>query len=106
MKIKIEKVILTLFLFLFPVVSLAAGLKAASDKIVELFAAFPKLLFGMGVCYFLYGLGQYISGSGKGKKDENILRDAKNTMVYGILGIFVMASIAGIIGLVREAIGI
>lgn len=60
------------------------------------------LLFVAGLMYFIWGLIQFIlslQGLGGGK-----IEDGKKHMVWGAVGMFIMASVRGIISIVQASI--
>lgn len=106
MKTKIEKVIKTiLFLFFFPAVSFAEGdaptLASIANKILGVIRIFPRLFIAMALAYFLYGVSGYITAG-----DEKKRKEGRDTIVYGLLGLFVMVSIWGIVDLFVTALGL
>lgn len=105
MQIKIEKVKILLFLFLFPLISLAAigsgPLADFVDKLLAPVRAIPGLLMAFALAYFLYGVLGYTTAT-----DEKKRREGKDTIVYGIFGLFVMTSVWGIVEIVRSLFGI
>ena len=72
-----------------------------SKKILDLLSLLPEFLLGLGLMYFLYGLFGYLTGLDEKKKKE-----ARDTMVYGVVGLFVMISVWGIVALARDLLGI
>lgn len=63
--------------------------------------AVPTLI-ACAVVYFLYGVLQYvIMGDDEEKKEK-----AKTTILYGIVGIFVMVSVYGLVKLVQNTFGV
>ncbi len=63
--------------------------------------AVPTLI-ACAVVYFLYGVLQYvIMGDDEEKKEK-----AKSTILYGIVGIFVMVSVYGLVRLVQSTFGV
>jgi len=63
--------------------------------------AVPTLI-ACAVVYFLYGVLQYvIMGDDEEKKEK-----AKSTILYGIVGIFVMVSVYGLVKLVQNTFGV
>lgn len=57
------------------------------------------ILISLAVIYFLWGVGRYVIA--KGPEDKNKARD---TMIYGILGMFVIFSIWGIVALLAVSL--
>ncbi|MEK7645009.1 MAG: hypothetical protein AAB391_01645 [Patescibacteria group bacterium] len=70
--------------------------------IAQLFRSFldyaVPFLIACAVVYFLYGVLQYvIMGDDEEKKEK-----AKSTILYGIVGIFVMVSVYGLVTLLKK----
>ena len=93
-----------------PLVSLAQGTGALINQpgigpIARLFQAFlnyaSPILISVAVVWFLYGVIAYVI-TGDAEKKEN----AKSTMIYGIIGIFVMVSVFGIVKLLQDTFGV
>ncbi len=62
----------------------------------------PRLLFALALAYFLYGVFSYISTGA----DEKKRGEARNTIIYGIIILFVMSSVWGLVKFVQTATGI
>lgn len=61
-----------------------------------------KLLFAIALLYFIYGIFQFIR-----KTDDTTSRDeGKRAMLWGIIGMFIMFAVAGIITVVLGTFGI
>lgn len=62
-----------------------------------------KLMFALGTAFFLWGVIELIvaSGSGNEKKMEN----GKKHIVWGIIGLFVMVSLWGIVWVLSSSLG-
>ena len=58
------------------------------------------LLFAVGVVVFVYGVLQYVWGSAEGDARTH----AKNSMIGGIIGMFIMLSAWGIVHLIANTI--
>ena len=60
------------------------------------------LLFGIAFVYFIYGIITFISlEPGDSKK-----KDARSSIIWGIVGMLVMFSVYGLIGFVFDTFGI
>ena len=59
-------------------------------------------LVGLGVVYFFWGMGQFILHAG----DPKAIEEGRSKMIWGVVAIFVMVSIYGIISFLGEATGI
>lgn len=103
-----KKVLYAVAALALPVVSFAqstSGLEAQPGigRIATLFKnvigyAAP-ILVSVAVVYFLYGVVMYVIAADPEKKDG-----AKSTMIYGVIGIFVMVSVYGLVGLIGETL--
>ena len=56
------------------------------------------IIFSLALLYFLYGIAQYIKQAGDPKARDN----AAKMMLYGIIGLFVMTSVWGLVNLVAN----
>jgi len=59
------------------------------------------LLFALAVVYFLYGLVQYLLNP----DSEEIRKTSKSRMLWGIIGMFIMISVFGIMTLILTTLG-
>ena len=60
------------------------------------------VVIALAVLYFFWGLAQYVLYSGdEGKKEEG-----RNIMIYGIIALFVMVSVWGLIGILQRTFGV
>ncbi len=60
------------------------------------------LAFALCVFYFFWGVAQYI----KGLDSEKEIKNSKNIMVWGIVGLFIVFSVWGIIKLIQTEINL
>jgi len=60
------------------------------------------VVFALAIIYFFWGLAQYILNSG----DTEGREEGKNRMIYGVLAIFVMVSVFGLVQLIGNTIGL
>lgn len=60
------------------------------------------LLFGLATVIFLWGVIQYVIAQAG---DEKKLADAKRVMIWGIIGLFIMASAWGIVQVLCDFFG-
>ena len=98
------KLVIGTIISLVPTIAMAAGLSTiigtAGEASTLVTGTLPKLLFGLAVVYFFWGLGSYAFGV-----DDKTKAAAKTTMIYGVIIIFVMASIGGLVGLLQQGTG-
>lgn len=81
---------------------------AAFDKLKGLLRDFKSLLdllvpiiFGLALLFFFYGLAQFIRSV-----SDKTIQEGKNKMIWGIVSLFVMISIWGIISYIGDSLGI
>jgi uncharacterized membrane protein YdjX (TVP38/TMEM64 family) len=60
------------------------------------------LLFALAIVYFVYGLAQYLLSP----DNEEIRKTSKSHMLWGIIGMFIMVSVFGIINLIMNTLGV
>jgi len=58
-------------------------------------------LFALALVYFLYGLVQYLISP----DNEEVRKSSKSHMIWGILGLFIMVAVFGIMNLILTTIG-
>ena len=100
---KIEKILLVTSLFT-PVVSFAA-LQGISDLLVSARDIINKaipVIIGIALIFFFWGLIQFIRSAG----EEKGVEEGKRRMLWGIISLFVMLPIMGILNFISDAIGI
>ncbi|MFA6515005.1 MAG: hypothetical protein WCT42_01940 [Candidatus Paceibacterota bacterium] len=59
------------------------------------------LLFALAVVYFLYGLLKYLLSP----DNEEIRKTSKDHMLWGVIGMFIMISVFGIMSLILNTVG-
>jgi hypothetical protein len=93
-----------LVLSAFPVVSFAAlnGLKGLLGDFGQILGLAQPLIFGIAFLYFFWGVAQFILNAGEQKARD----EGKKKMLWGIVALFVMISIVGILHTVGYLIGI
>jgi hypothetical protein len=60
------------------------------------------IVFALAMLYFFWGLAQYILNSGDSAKQE----EGRNKMIWGIVALFVMSAVWGLVTFLGDAIGI
>jgi hypothetical protein len=82
---------------LFPFVAFAATkLEDVILSVQALLGTIAPLIIALAVLYFFWGLAQYILGA----SDETKKSEGRNIMIYGIIAIFVMSSVWGLVALI------
>lgn len=79
----------------------ASGIEGAIDSISGIVDAIIPLLIGIALVMFLYGVVMYVVRSGADDKAKAI-----NYIIYGIIGLFVMVSVWGLVNLVQDTLDI
>ena len=68
-------------------------------NIVELLI---PIAFAVALLFFFWGLAQYILAAGS----DEAKAQGKNMMIWGVIALFVMASVWGIVAFIGQALGI
>lgn len=58
------------------------------------------LLFSLAVVYFIFGLVKFLLAQG----NEEVRKTSKNHMVWGIVGMFIMIAVFGIMNIILKTI--
>jgi len=104
---KLLKVGLPIFIMvLFPVLAFAQ--QQGGGKIFELVDVFGGLIaklipivIGLAVLTFLWGVLKYVVA-----KDEESQKEARGVMLYGIIALFVMVSVWGLVNIFRQSLNL
>lgn len=59
------------------------------------------MIFALGLVYFLYGVMQFVINP----TSEEIRKSGKNHMLWGLVGMFIMVGVFGIMRLVLNTVG-
>jgi len=103
-----KKSLLAVGLFLTPALAFAAsnGSLGNLNNIVvslgKIVGALIPIAFGIAVVAFFWGLARYIFAAGS----EESKAEGRRIMIGGIIALFIMASIWGIIYFIRDALGV
>jgi hypothetical protein len=89
---------------LVPAVTFAAlgGLKSLLGEVRQILALLEPIIFGLAFLFFFWGVGQFILSAG----DPKARTEGRNKMIWGVVALFVMVSIIGILHFVGGLIGI
>ncbi|MFA5934627.1 MAG: pilin [Candidatus Paceibacterota bacterium] len=96
-----KKILIGSGVALFPLLTLAAGLTDLADKVSELFNKALPLLISFAVIYFAWQVIQYTIAGDEGKKEN-----AKMGILWGIVGLFVIVSVWGLVGFLGDTLDI
>ena len=96
------KYVFPLSVAVFPVITFAAAdLGSLLGKFYGIVEALIPIIIGLAVLAFIWGILKYVVA--KGEEDR---KEARNVMIYGIIVIFVMVSVWGLVNLLGETIGL
>ena len=97
-----KKKILGLSLALAPMISLAAvnGLEGLAATISNLFGLAMPLILSLAVIYFVWSLVNYILKAGEEKAT------ARDQMIWGIVILFVMVSVWGLVNILSDTVNL
>jgi len=87
-------------LLMMPLLASAQTLGSILGIVSGLINTAIPLVLALAVLYFFWGLAQYILAADE-KKEEG-----RSIMIYGIIALFVMVSVWGLIGLLQNTFGI
>jgi uncharacterized membrane protein len=70
-------------------------------KLVEfLDETIVPILIGLTVVYFLYGVMKFVKSAG----DQKARDEAKNTIMYGLIGLAVMVTVWGLVAIIANSL--
>lgn len=98
-----KKFLIATSAYLLPVVALAGegdgvSLYEAIDQINMLINTVIPFLVGLAVLVIIWGVFNYISGAG----DEEKRAQAKQYIIWGVVGVFIMLSVWGLVNLLTN----
>ncbi|MDQ5949336.1 MAG: hypothetical protein QG589_462 [Patescibacteria group bacterium] len=96
-----------------PVLALAQSGGGGLTQTISSFSGIPAILknivtglipvlFALAILYFFWGLIEYIRAAGDPKKAS----EGKSIMIYGLVAIFIMATLFGIISWLQGSLGV
>lgn len=87
-----------------PIISFAAldGIKGLITSSIDIINLLIPVVFGLAILFFFWGVAQFILHSDQ----EDAREDGKQRMLWGVVALFVIASIYGILGFIGDSIGI
>src|SRR3990167_1757708 len=92
-----KKLGLSGLLYFAPVFVFAQGLTEFVGKISEVLNAIIPLIIGLALVFFLWGVFMYVTKEGAEEKDK-----ARDVIVYGIIGLFVMLAAWGLVNVLTN----
>lgn len=91
--------------FLLPVFAFAQQLQGFENlvrSVGRIINLLIPLVFALAMLFFFWGLAQYILNSGDAAKQE----EGRNKMIWGIVALFVMAAVWGLVRFLGSALDI
>lgn len=88
-----------------PFMASAAAANSLSDLLaifVSIISALMPFIVALAVLYFIWGVFQFVAAAG----DEEARTAGRDKMIYGIIGIFVMVSVWGLVNLLGGTFGL
>lgn len=87
-----------------PVVSFAllTGTVQLLKSVKDIMNMIIPIMAGVAVIYFFYGMGQFILHAG----EEKVREEGKQQMIWGVVALFIIFSIMGIVNFIGSATGI
>ncbi len=102
---QMKKIVISASLFLVPALAFAQTLSNVSrliDSVRGIIDVLIPLVAALALLYFFWGLAQFILATGRG--DEDAREKGKNIMIWGIVALFVMVSVWGLVRFVGDAL--
>ena len=103
-----KKILASLSFVLLPVFTFAAtsgGFDNIDNALTTISGYISKLIpfiIGLAALIFIFGLIQFVTSGG----DEEKRKEARNTIIWGIIIIFVMTSVWGLVSLLQNTFGL
>jgi len=98
---KLKKIIPAVLVF-GPMVAMAADFNSILQEISGLVKTIIPLLISVALLVFIWGVIQYITAG----DDEEKRKKATNVILYGIIGLFAIVSVWGLVAILRNTFGI
>ena len=80
----------------------AATLDTVINKIGTLVGLIIPILIAVALLVFIVGVIKYITAGA----DEEKRKEARNTIIYGIIGLFAIVSVWGLVNILQSTFGI
>lgn len=93
---------LTVSLFLLPALASAQTIETFIGKFQNIIRLLIPVAFALALLWFLFGVAKYVTQGG----DEEKRKEARNTMIYGIIALFVMSAVWGLVGVLTDTTGL
>ena len=87
---------------LFPMMAMAATVTSALDQIKTILNLVIGLMFVLVTLYFIWGVVKYVMAAG----EEAKVKEGKQHMIWGIIGMAVMAGAWGLVKVLLDTFGV
>ena len=98
----LKKSLFALGVVLLPAFASAQTVMSILDRVQQILNIIIPIVMTLALLYFFMGLAKYITGTG----DEEARKAGREMMVYGIIALFVMAAVWGLVGVVGRTFGV
>jgi succinate dehydrogenase/fumarate reductase cytochrome b subunit len=93
---------LKIFSLTVPLMAFAADVDSFLGKLSSWIGTLLPIVVAIALLYFFFGLIKFITSGGDSEKKE----EAKNTMVWGVIALFVMVSVWGLVSFIGTSLDI
>ena len=94
--IAISLYVLPNIVFAFP-----ANLGGVIDMLIDIVLAIIPFLGAVAFLIFIWGVGRFIRAAG----NEKEIKDSKNLLIWGVIGLFILVTIWGIMSFLKSEFG-
>ena len=88
---------------LLPALALSATVQSILSNVQEIFSYVIPIIMTLALIYFFWGLANYILG---GSGDDTKRAEGRSMMIYGIIALFVMSAVWGLVRVVGNTFNI
>lgn len=99
---KNKKLTLAFGIMALPLFAFAATLQDTFTTVKSILDIIIPIVLTIAVIYFFWGVGKYMLSTGDAEKQE----EARGIMIYGIIGLFVMVSVWGLVQVLANTFGV
>ncbi len=85
-----------------PLLAFAQTLGSIADIFGNLVAVITPIIVALALLFFFWGLAKYILNAG----DETAKAEGRNIMIWGIIALFVMVSVWGLVQVLNNTFGV
>ena len=97
-----KKILAGSALWLFPAIALAQTIESALGRLQNIIGLLTPMAVAIALLFFFYGLAKYILNAG----DEDKKKAGRSIMVWGVIALFVMVSVWGLVRIIGQTFGV